>query len=84
MRDASPPLDAVFVFILPPSMDELERRLRGRGTETEEKIRKRLDAATREIDIGKSAAFWDARIVNVDKDVAYRELKELVAKKCLA
>jgi len=33
------PLGAVFVFIAPPSMDELERRLRGRGTETEEKAR---------------------------------------------
>jgi len=32
-------LGAVFLFIAPPSMDELERRLRGRGTETEEKAR---------------------------------------------
>jgi guanylate kinase len=32
-------LGAAFVFIAPPSMDELERRLRGRGTETEEKAR---------------------------------------------
>ena len=34
-------LGAAFVFIAPPSMDELERRLRGRGTETEEKARAR-------------------------------------------
>ena len=33
------PLGAAFVFISPPSMEELERRLRGRGTETEDKVR---------------------------------------------
>ena len=35
-------LDALFVFIAPPSMEELEKRLRGRGTEKEESIQKRL------------------------------------------
>ena len=34
--------DAVLVFIMPPSYKELERRIRGRGTETEEQIEKRL------------------------------------------
>ena len=38
-------LGAAFVFIAPPSMDELERRLRGRGTETEEKARTRRRSA---------------------------------------
>lgn len=41
--------DALFVFILPPSMEELSRRLRGRGTDTEEVIRTRLDNALGEI-----------------------------------
>ena len=36
------PLDALFLFISPPSFDALEERLRGRGTETEEKIQARL------------------------------------------
>ena len=80
---ADPPLDAVYCFILPPSMPELERRLRGRGTETEEKIRVRLGAATREIELGRSEKFWDAQIVNADKAAAYGELKALVQKKCL-
>ena len=41
--------DAVSVFILPPSMKELENRLRGRGTETEERIKGRLNKAKEEI-----------------------------------
>ena len=41
--------DAVSVFLVPPSMQELEDRLRGRGTETEDAIRRRLEAAHLEI-----------------------------------
>ncbi len=43
VRAARP--DAVFVFILPPSMTELENRLRGRGTEAEEVVQKRVAQA---------------------------------------
>jgi guanylate kinase len=41
--------DAVLVFLLPPSYEELERRLRGRKTDDEETIRRRLDIARREL-----------------------------------
>ena len=41
--------DAIRVFIMPPSLAELERRLRGRGTETEESIRERLATARNEL-----------------------------------
>ena len=41
--------DAITIFILPPSMEALENRFRGRGTETEEKIRLRLEQARNEI-----------------------------------
>ena len=41
--------ECVSVFILPPSFEELEHRLRGRGTETEEKVRERLETAKREL-----------------------------------
>ena len=41
--------DAVLIFIMPPSREELERRLRGRGTETEESIRERLATAKQEL-----------------------------------
>ena len=41
--------EAITIFVRPPSMEELERRLRGRGTENDEKIRRRLDVARREM-----------------------------------
>ena len=59
--------DAVLVFIEPPSMDELERRLRGRGTEDEASIECRLENARREMEMASS---YDVRIVNDDLDVA--------------
>lgn len=45
-------LDPLFVFVMPPSIDELKRRLVGRNTETPESIQKRLDTAIREIEYG--------------------------------
>ncbi|XP_073005507.1 guanylate kinase 1-like isoform X2 [Typha latifolia] len=47
-------LEALFIFICPPSFEELEKRLRIRGTETEEQIQKRLRNAKEEIDQGRS------------------------------
>ena len=41
--------DSVGIFLLPPSMEELERRLRSRGTESEEDIQRRLEIARDEI-----------------------------------
>lgn len=40
--------EAVFIFVVPPTMDELENRLRGRGTESDEVVRSRLDRAKEE------------------------------------
>lgn len=68
--------DAVLVFILPPSMEELERRLRGRGTDKEETIAKRLLAARSEIEKGTEA--YDYLIINDELDQAYTELKSIV------
>ena len=45
--------EGVYIFILPPSLAELERRIRGRDTETEEVLQKRLAAAIDEIEAGK-------------------------------
>ncbi len=42
-------LNAIFVFVAPPSIEELEKRLRGRGTESEEQIQRRLSNAKEEI-----------------------------------
>ncbi len=48
IRDAG--LRAIFVFIAPPSTEELENRLRGRGTESEEQVQRRLQAALNEME----------------------------------
>ena len=64
--------EARFVFILPPSLEELERRLRGRGTDSEEAIRLRLANARSEI---MSSHWFDAIIVNDDLDTAYDQLR---------
>ncbi len=53
--------EAVSIFIMPPSFHELKRRLRGRGTESEELIEKRLNSALGEI---KRASEYDYIIVN--------------------
>ena len=45
--------EGVYIFILPPSLAELERRIRGRDTETEDVLQKRLAAAINEIEAGK-------------------------------
>jgi len=62
---------AVLVFVEPPSMDELERRLRSRGTEDERQIELRLANARTEMAV---ADRYDVRIVNDDLEVAAREL----------
>ncbi|MDD6181939.1 MAG: guanylate kinase [Desulfovibrionaceae bacterium] len=60
------------IFILPPSLPVLEQRLRGRGTDDEEVIRRRLDSAAREI---AEAHWFSTWIVNDDLDTAYAELR---------
>lgn len=69
--------DCVSIFVLPPSFEELERRLRERGTESEEKIQRRLETAKREIPCAKD---YDYRIVNDDLDKAYEELRAIYLK----
>ena len=63
--------DAVLVFVEPPSMEELERRLRGRGTEDESSIALRLANAAHEMEF---AGEYDVRIVNDDLERAAQEL----------
>lgn len=62
----------VYVFLLPPSMSELEHRLRGRGTDEEASIARRLANADAEI---RQAHWFDAWIVNDDLDAAYDHLR---------
>jgi len=70
--------ECVSIFILPPSFDELERRLRGRGTETEEKVLARLETARGELEYAPQYTY---QIVNGgDLDVAYQELRHVYLK----
>lgn len=66
---------AVFVYIMPPSMKELERRLRGRKTDSEEVIRKRLSLAREEMGY---AGRYDYVVVNDDLTTASEELKAII------
>ena len=67
--------EALTVFLAPPSLEALEQRLRGRGTETEEKIRSRLETARRELLL---APTYDYTVVNDDADRAAAELAEIL------
>lgn len=67
--------DACSVFIMPPSVEELERRLRGRGTDAEEVIRKRIDKA--EFELSKSSEF-DFTVVNDDLQQAVDETVAII------
>ena len=67
--------DAISVFLMPPDMDELERRIRGRGTESEEAIAKRLSNARAEM---SRSDLYQHRIVNLTVASAVRALQELV------
>ncbi len=75
-RDSAEFCDACeFIFIMPPSFEELERRLRARGTETEESILRRLANAKGEME---HAHEYDHIIVNDDLPRAVREFTELI------
>lgn len=63
------------VFILPPSMEELERRLRGRASEGEDRVLKRLERAREEM---KCAGSYDYQIVNDDAQVCADEIYEIL------
>lgn len=73
VRDKVP--DAVLIFIEPPSLEELERRLRARGTEDEQAIQKRL--ATAEVELSRKMEY-DKRLVNDDLDEAARQLAAMI------
>jgi guanylate kinase len=73
VRKAFP--EAVGIFIVPPSIEELERRLRGRGTDTEEVITRRLASARAEIDM---VSEYDYLVVNEQFERARLDLISIV------
>ena len=67
--------DAVFIFIAPPSMDALYRRLKKRGTEPEEIIQERIEKAKRELGV---AYKYDYIVVNDDVDNAANRIMAII------
>lgn len=67
--------DAITIFVDPGSMDELERRLRGRGTETADSIQRRLAVARRELDCRDRYRF---QVINDFKDRAVQEICQIL------
>ncbi|CCQ50631.1 guanylate kinase [Crocosphaera watsonii WH 8501] len=70
IKDSFP--DALRIFILPPSLEELEHRLRSRKTDTEEAILRRLERAKEELKVSEE---FDQRLVNDDLEIALQELE---------
>lgn len=68
--------ECISIFILPPSREELERRLRGRGTDAEEVIRRRLRDAASDMTHWRE---FDHVVVNDDFAVALGQLQDVVA-----
>ena len=69
--------NALLIYIAPPSMEELERRLINRGTEDEEKIKQRLEIAKEEM---KQIDFYDYVVINDEIDKAVNEVREIIKK----
>lgn len=67
--------EAVMIFIAPPSLSELERRLRGRGTDSEARIQKRLARAREEI---RAVKEFDYVVVNDTLDAAVRDFCSII------
>ena len=75
--------DAIMIFLVPPSLRELENRLRGRGTDSSDVIRGRLERALAEYTEASKAGFYQYIIVNDDPEVAALELDAiLTAEQC--
>jgi len=66
------------IFVFPVSFEELEMRLRRRGTESEEQIARRLEIARQEIEVLESEGFSDFRVVNDSLDRAVEEVVGIV------
>jgi len=67
-----------YIFISPPSIEELKRRLESRGTETVDSVSRRMATVNSAMEYSKSENSYDIVIVNTDLDVAYNELKTYI------
>lgn len=68
--------DGVYIFLLPPSLEELKNRIQGRGSESPETFERRFQAATNEIETGKK---YQYTVVNDTVDAAVEKIKAILA-----
>ncbi|OAD56106.1 Guanylate kinase [Eufriesea mexicana] len=73
--------DPLYVFIKPPSLEELEKRLRARKTETEDALQQRLSIAKAEMEYGEKPGNFDIVIENDNFFEAYEKLRKFVMSK---
>lgn len=73
IKDVYP--EGVFIFVLPPSLQELKNRIVGRGTETESEIQKRFSCAFEEI---KKISDYDYFVVNKEINQSVKELESII------
>lgn len=71
-------VEAKYIFINAPSLEELERRLKGRGTETADKIKVRMENAKGEIAFGLAEGNFDAVVVNNDLEQTFVEIVNIL------
>ena len=68
--------DGIYIFLLPPSIDELVNRIKNRGTESDEVLQRRIKSATSEIEIGKNYQYV---VVNDSVEAAVDKIKTIIA-----
>lgn len=73
-------LNPLFIYISPPSYEILEKRLRGRQTDSEAAIEKRLKEAKESMEFSKEPGMYDHIILNDQLETAYQSLKEILRK----
>ncbi len=66
---------AIFIFMMPPSLKELESRLNKRGTESDDKIRERLEVSEKEM---QQSMIYDYILTNVDKEETTNHLQSII------
>ena len=69
-------LKPIYIFIAPPSMESLENRLRGRGSEKEEDIKMRLENALAEMHYGNQAGNFDRVFINASLEACFEDMAE--------
>ena len=67
--------DGIFIFLLPTSMAELQRRIKGRGSETKESLERRLGAARQEIAVGRKYSYV---VVNTTVKMAVKRIQDIL------